>query len=357
MNHSLPYIFLLLVLAGCVRLEDAVETPRNEPKKMRFNVSVYRDGEQLTPERYGLMTKGTDVSVFDQFATMDPNREFGLIGFDSESGELLLDNHPVSHDGYNYSSWVGGNLWGGSTMVTLSAYYPYQSNVVYQDNNEAYSIPFSTEETEAGPLISKTMQHAIDELNHVSIEFHHITNDIGYKICDVTPDEQLQGLIHLRKLTAYNVASSGIFVNDLMVQQGSWHRIGYYRNVVIFDGDAVVGVGSENERFVGYSTLEKRLSDSHRFYSIPDEILLGKQYVEVEYDIDSFTIDGFTYPAIEGMVTKYALYGLLPDNVFENGKQYTFHIGLDLSPVYQQVTFSASVSDWETKIYENNEDF
>ena len=39
------------------------------------------------------------------------------------------------------------------------------------------------------------------------------------------------------------------------------------------------------------------------------------------------------------------------------GKQYTFHIGLDLSSVYKQITFTPSVSEWETKIYENNDDF
>ncbi len=42
---------------------------------------------------------------------------------------------------------------------------------------------------------------------------------------------------------------------------------------------------------------------------------------------------------------------------FGEGKQYTFHIGLDLSSVYHQITFAPSVSEWETKIYENNEDF
>ena len=30
---------------------------------------------------------------------------------------------------------------------------------------------------------------------------------------------------------------------------------------------------------------------------------------------------------------------------------------LDLSKVYKQISFSATVSDWETAIYENNDDF
>ena len=58
-----------------------------------------------------------------------------------------------------------------------------------------------------------------------------------------------------------------------------------------------------------------------------------------------------------GQEAKYMLYGLLPDNRFAYGKQYTFHIGLDLSSVFLQITFTPSIGDWETKIYEHNDDF
>ena len=122
-------------------------------------------------------------------------------------------------------------------------------------------------------------------------------------------------------------------------------------------GQTLLGVGSENEKFVGYDALVDRMMESHRYYSIPDEIEMGKQCVEVVYDVDSFTIGGYTYQAFKDQVARYMLYGVLPDNVMEYGKQYTFHLGLDTGKLYQQVAFSASVSDWETKIYENNDDF
>ena len=70
-----------------------------------------------------------------------------------------------------------------------------------------------------------------------------------------------------------------------------------------------------------------------------------------------FEIGGFHYSPLENQVARYMLYGLLPDNVFVYGRQYTFHIGIDLSSVYREISFSASVSDWETKIYENNDEF
>ena len=230
-------------------------------------------------------------------------------------------------------------------------------DVHYSDELESYSIPYSVEETQAGPLVSKTVEMAVAQLNMIPLEFQHITNDIGYRICDVTPVEGLQGLVHLRKLTAYNVASAGVFVNDITLSRGIWHRQGYYRTVVVFEGDAKVGVGSENEKFVGFDTLEDHMVNSHRYYSIPDEIEIGKQYIEVVYDVEGFEIGGFHYPPLENQVARYMLYGLLPDNVFVYGRQYTFHVGIDLSSVYREISFSASVSDWETKIYENNDDF
>ena len=187
--------------------------------------------------------------------------------------------------------------------------------------------------------------------------FQHITNDIGCMISDVTPYPQLQGLIHLRKLTAFNVASAGIFMNDIANSRGAWKKHAFFRDIVVFEGDSHVGVGQDGELFVGADALVPTFSESNRYYAIPDEIKIGKQYVEAEYDVDSFKIGNYTYEPLYGLKAKYMLYGLLPDNVFVYGRQYTFHIGLDLSKVYSQITFAPSVSDWETKIYENNDVF
>ena len=249
------------------------------------------------------------------------------------------------------------NLWDIPTKIMFSAYYPYVEDVEYSSSYDEYSIPFTKTETEAGPLISKTVERAISQLNMLPLEFQHITNDIGYKIADVTADPQLQGLIHLRKVTAYKVASAGVFVNDVALSKGIWRRQGYFRNVVVFEGDAPVGVGEENEKFIGKNALVDSFSESNRYYAIPDEIKVGKQYVQVEYDIEGFNLNGFDYPPVEGVTAKYMLYGLLPDNVFAYGRQYTFHIGLDLSSVYSEITFSPTVSGWETKIYEDNNVF
>jgi len=352
-------IFSMAFLSSCLESIDTPD-PASKQRKVNFDVMVTRDGEVISSERRGVMTKNSPlVETSDKTSTMDQDIPFGLMGIDDENYALVVNNAQVGHDGYAYNTFLNPAYWDelGTGTIAFSAYYPYVEDVNYSQDLIAYTIPYSVEETDAGPLVSKTVKMAVALLDMVPLEFQHITNDIGYRICDVTPVEELQGLVHLRKLTAYNVASAGVFVNDISLSSGVWRRQGYYRDVVVFEGDAVVGVGSQNEKFVGFDTLEDHMASSHRYYSIPDEILMGKQYVEVVYDIDGFTLNGFEYPPLKDQVSRYMLYGLLPGNVFVYGKQYTFHIGIDLSSVYSEICFSASVAGWETKIYENNDEF
>ena len=353
---ALLSVAMLLSLLSCAKIDDVPSVQGNDKQKMKFDIMVTRDGKVVNPERRGMMTKSM-VETDDNIATMDEDIPFGLIGIDYENGRLVLDNASVKSDDSGYSALFDSYIWSESNKISLSAYYPHVESVIYGDSYESYAIPYSVTETEAGPLVSKTVEKAVNQLNMIPLVFQHITNDIGYKICDITPDTALQGLIHLRKLTAYNVAQAGVFVNDVLNEGGTWHKQAYYRKVVIFDGDAPVGVGSDNEKFVGFDTLVDHMVDSHRYYSIPDDIEIGKQYVEAVFDVEGFTHNGFYYGPLTNQVHKFMLYGLLPENTFVYGKQYTFHIGLDLSSVYRQITFAPSISDWQTAIYENNDDF
>ena len=338
----------------------STDEPEPEPvKKIGFDISVTREGKPIGAERRG-KTKAQSVTESENMlSTMDKDIPFGLVGVDFERHALVVDNARVGSDGNNYGAFLNAISWESinTRNITFSAYYPFVPSVVYGDEYKEYSIPYMVEETSAGPMISKTVEMAVTTLNIVPLEFQHITNDIGYCICDVTPEKDIQGLVRLRKVTAHNVASAGVFLNDMALSRGLWHMQGYYRSVVVFEGDAKVGVGLENEKFIGASSLVDHLSESRRYYAIPDEIEMGKQYVEVEYDVEGFHHHGIYYPPIEGVNVRYPLYGLLPDNVFVYGRQYTFHIGIDLSSVYSKITFAPSVGDWETKIYENNDVF
>ena len=347
-----------LALAGssCNKIDDLPGGQNDTKKKMDFDIMVTRDGQLIEKGRTGVMAKSS-VDTDTKLATMDTDIPFGLIGIDFEHGDVVLDNARISSSAGDYSAVFDDYLWSSSNRISFSAYYPFVDEVDYGDEYKSYAIPFQANETEAGPLVSKTVEKAINQLNMVPLVFQHITNDIGYKICDITPDPNLQGLIHLRKVTATKVAQAGVYINDIKSNTGVWHKQGYYRKIVVFEGDALVGVGSENEKFIGYDSLVDRMADSHRYYSIPDDIEIGKQCVEVVFDVDGFTLNNFYYQPLTNQVKKFMLYGLLPDNVFVYGKQYTFHLGIDLSSIYHEITFAPSVSDWETSIYENNDDF
>lgn len=342
------------VLSCTFHVDDDAPKLDSKGREVVFPVSVTRDGEAI-PE--AAVTRGGAVESNDKIATMDKSLPFGLVGVDFETGALILDNEKVSYYNDSYRGLFEHSLWDIPATIALSAYYPYVESVVYGDDIKSYSIPFASADTEAGPLISKTVQCAVDQLNMVPLEFQHITNDIGFKICDVTADPNLQGIIRLKKVTAMRIASAGVFVNDLETGNGFWHRRAYYRDVVVFEGDAPVGVGMENEFFIGHDALVPRLADSHRFYAIPDELEIGKQYVEVVFDLEPFNIGETHYKAVKDQSVKYMLYGVLPNNIMEYGKQYTFHLGIDTGKIYKMISFTASASDWETKIFENNEEF
>lgn len=350
--------FCLIAMASVFSCSPELDTPnlsRDASKKeVSFPVSVTREGETI-PE--AAITRGGGVDSAEKIATMNSSIPAGLVGVDIETGALILDNGQLLYSDGMYHGLLERGLWDVPNIITFSAYYPHVSSLSYGDEYKTYSIPFSSADTEAGPLVSKTIQCAMDRLNMIPLEFQHITNDIGFKICDVTADPKLQGLIHLKKLTAVRVASAGVFVNDIEYGKGFWHRRSYYRDEVVFEGDAVLGVGMENEMFVGRDALVPHMSESFRFYAVPDELEMGKQYVEVCFDVDPFTVEGYTYKALKDQKLKYMLYGVLPDNVMVYGRQYTFHLGIDLGKIYHSINFTASASDWETKIFENNDEF
>lgn len=350
----------LYAMSSCSESFDYDDVPQDVREKEQvtnFDILVTRDGKVVASNGIG-STRGTDVTAGSMEASMNPDIPFGLIGVDAESKKVVINNEMVySKGGGNYEISFNNKWWKNTEKIDISAYYPHVGDVIYGNENATYTIPYEATELDAGPLVSNYVQAAVDNMDLIPLVFKHISNDIGFKICDVTPDEQLQGLMHLRKLTACNFASSGFYVDTLGLGRGAWRSQSVYRDVVIFDGDALVGVGSENEKHVGYDDLSKTISGAHRFYAVPDVIKLGFQFVEVVYDVDEFHVGNTVYHALKDQVAKYMIYGLLPGNKCQDGKQYTFHIGLDLTNVYKQITFSADVADWETKIYENNDDF
>ena len=251
-------LLLAVALASCVKMsEPSQDGAPLSLRRLNFDITVTRDG--ATKGDMGNM-----VDAADLLAQMDTRRPFSLIAIEEESGDLLINNHPVHSQDGHYTYYMDKRLWDIPTPVLFSAYYPHVKDVSFEDSaHHAYSIPFQSTETEAGPLVSRTVETSIRQLNTLPLTFSHITNDIGFRVCDVTAERQMQGHIRLRKLIAHQVASAGIYLNDMVLDRGDWTYQGYYRDVTVFEGNAPVGVGPSNERFVGGDALVEKMADSH----------------------------------------------------------------------------------------------
>ena len=336
-------------------------------KDVVFDVVITRDGKINTKADGGYDSYVTEQ---DGEAKLDPSKPFGLMGVDAMNYNVLINNERVFEAQGVRSATFDARNWYSTKNILLSAYYPYVDETQFVSGNRAYVIPYRSTETEAGPLVSNTIERSTSYLDMIPLVFRHITNDIGFRICDITFDPGLQGHIRLRKLSAHNVAVEGLFIDSIGNNQGKWIQKVLCDEIGIFDGDARVGVGSDNEKFVGRASLVSDRAHSKRFYAIPDEIKMGKQYIEVVFDVDAFEYNGQHYKELKNQVQKFPIYGVLPGNQSICGKQYTFHLGIDLGLLYQPIEFTAQVGSWETayqvdlngiwgenKIYEDNDYF
>lgn len=344
-----PIIALIALLNQSCMVEDAIALEATSQQKVPFDIMITRDGK--------LLTKNSGVLLEDaEPASLDGSQSFGVIGIDAITHELIIDNNQAMSDASgNWFSYM--DSFNGSNDIDISAYYPYKETVEYGRGNATYRIGYNSDDVDAGPLVSKTVRQSANMMFAIPLTFQHITNDLGFKVCDITADDNLKGLIHLRKLVAANIASVGVYIDTIGTGGGRWREQSYYRNVTVFEGDAPVGIGSEGELFVGKDCLTESKAASSRFYSVPSSIQMGFQHVQAVFDVDGFTHNGYYYQPLKDQTASFLLYGLLPDNEFKLGKQYTFHIGLDLGTIYPEITFNPTVAGWETKIFENNEDF
>lgn len=336
-------------------------------KDVSFDIAITRDGKISTRADGGY---DNIVTESDKEAKLDPNKPFGLMGVDAQTNAVLINNQRVFETAGIRSATFDSRNWHSAENILLSAYYPYADETEFLSGNKAYIIPYRAEETKAGPLVSNTVKHSVSYLDIIPLVFRHITNDIGFRICDITYDPQLQGHIRLKRLLAHNFSTEGYYIDSIRSGRGAWVQKTICDEIEIFEGNSRVGIGTENELFVGSDNLVSDRKHSSRFYAIPEDIKMGKQYIEVVFDVDPFEYNGQKFNGLKNQIQKFPLYGVLNGNSCICGKQYTFHLGLDLGTLYQPIEFTASVSDWEqtygvdinsvwgeNKIYEDNDFF
>ena len=350
---SIIVTVVALLISSCSREDRFTTVSYDQETHTIFNISVAKNTK--TKSQTKSQTKSTksdntknvsDYGVEKKDAFLDSNIAFGLVGVDNSTMDVLVDNQPVYEmDGIRKANLVTSTFSSGSMKV--SAYYPPVSSVSYHKDG-SYAISFTPNDISKGPLASNAVDMRCDQ-NHetVSLQFHHISNSFGFKVCDITSDEQLKGLMHVRKVVLHGMPTEGLFVVD--GEDSHWVPNAKRQNIVVYEGDNLVRCGLEHADFLTGASLSDKKEDCNRFYVVPEELKDGKHYVEVIFDVDPFDYDGTHYRGTTGKTQIIPLDGVIPDDKLELGLQYTFVLGMNIFTVYRPIEFSATVEDWELK--------
>jgi hypothetical protein len=314
-----------------------------------FNVSIAQNTKTKTKTK--TTTKAdtdskTSYETEEKNASFLPDVAFGLVGVDKESLGVLVDNKPVYEQNGVRTANIIADI-GEDTVMSVSAFYPYVKNVSYHKDG-SYAVSFTPDDVVLGPLASNAVDMRCNQdFETVSIRFHHISNSIGFRVCDITDDEQLRGLMHIRKIILHGLPTEGMYVVD--GENSHWVPNAKRESIVYYEGDDLVSYGEDNELFVAQNHLSASNTDCNRHYLVPEELKAGKHYVEVIFDVDPFDYDGTHYRGASGKNQTIPLSGVIPGDIFEPGLQYTFTLGINLGTVYRPIEFSANVDDWEMR--------
>lgn len=352
---------MALVLSSCSREERFTLIPeQNQETNTVFNIFIAKNtrtktkssDDKETKSENGTRSENDTRTVYDydtarRNAFLDSDIAFGLVGVDNEKTEdVLVDNEPIfEQEGVRTATLTTSLSSSGSMKV--SAYYPYVSSVNYHKDG-SYAISFTPNDIMQGPLASNVVYMRCDQEHEtVNLQFHHISNCIGFKVCDITEDEQLKELMHVRKVVLHGMPTEGMYVVDGADRH--WVPNAKRQQIVVYEGDDLVRCGIENAGFMAETSLSDNHDDCHRFYVVPEELKEGKHYVEVIFDVESFDYDGTHYRGVTGKSQIIPLSGVIPDDMMELGLQYTFVLGMNICTVYRPIEFTATVENWEAK--------
>jgi len=356
--ETTSFIFALtaLLLSSCVREDRFNSVSFNQETQTIFNISVARNtktktkpvstkSEILNPVQ-GDTKNVSDYTTEKTNAHLDAFTAFGLIGVDNEGKSILVENAPVFEtNGVRTANLITSSLSSGTMMV--SAYYPYASSVSYRKDG-SYAISFTPNDIKKGPLASNAVNMRCDQVHEtVNLQFHHISNSVGFKVCDITEDEQLKGLMRVRKVILHGMPTEGLFVVDS--ESSRWVPNAKRENIMIYEGDDHVECGLEQSLFLNERLLSDAREDCNYVFVIPEKFKSSKHFVEIIFDVDPFDYDGTHYRGAQNQSQIIPLSGVIPQDEMELGLQYTFVLGMNIYTVYRPIEFTATVNNWEFK--------
>ncbi|MBR5707337.1 MAG: hypothetical protein IKX55_07205 [Bacteroidaceae bacterium] len=347
---SILAVSTALLISSCSREERFTVVSYGQETQTIFNISVAKNTKtksEAKSTRSESCTKNiSDYTSEKPDAYLASDIAFGLVGVDNRNMEVLVDNQPVyEKDGVRTANVVTSSFSSGSMKV--SAFYPHVSSVSYHKDG-SYAISFTPNDIKKGPLASNAVDMRCDQdFETVSLQFHHISNSVGFMVCDITDDDQLKGLMHVRKVIIHGMPAEGLYVVD--GKNSHWVPNAKRQDIVIYEGNDLVKCGIENASFLAGASLSDNRENCEHHYVVPEEFKEGKHYVEVFFDVDEFDYEGTHYRGAKGKSQIIELSGVIPDDMMELGLQYTFVLGMNIYTVYRPIEFTANLNDYEVK--------
>lgn len=329
-------VTVLVAAASCTKGDGVTFVHNGFETSAVFNLSV---SELVSPTKVSSTSNNTSI----QPGFVD-NVAFGLVGSDPYNGTLGIKNVGIFATASGVRSCDIISEHSSSNTLVLNAYYPFANEVDCHEDGSSI-INFTQEDLQLGPMVSNNVNiNCNQEANIVNFDFHHIANRLGFKVCDITPDEQLRNHMHVRKIQLYGVSVKGQYVNEGTTSY--WVPQHSSDPVVIYQGNEKVEFGKENSLYVKPDGLSDKLEDASRMVIIP-EYLDTDKYIEVIIDTDEFEYDGTHYSASTGRAQKISFADAIPENTFNTGIPYTFTLGLNIEEFYMPIDFTASVEEFE----------
>ena len=296
---------------------------------------------------------------------------FAFADFDGPNANTYVTNYktPLMNDvtiGNQNGDWKAilapgedPYLWPATGTVDFYAYYPSSLTAVFDTLAAPKGIKLndvvlgSSVGDQIDPLVASTLAQSAPNKPKVGIVFKHITSQIAVTAFDATKTKSLRGKIALEKVTFKNMQTSGNYTEGSTTGKGTWSSINTKADFTSFSGKEVLDT---LESYLSADQFSSAINNSAAFVVIPEDILEvdntnnTHQYIEVQYSVKSYTVNGLVYPAIPTQTINIPLFGKgVTGETLQNGKRYVFHLGLSLDKANNEIMFAPQVDGWDTE--------
>lgn len=265
----------------------------------------------------------------------------------------LMNDVNISYQGDNWKATSGTYLWTATGTVDFYAYHPGNLTAGFvQEAPAGLSFTGINVGNEIGsqidPMVARSMAQISTEKPVVPLVFKHITSQFAAKAFDATVTDALKGKIFIEKVEFKNMNTVGDYRDAESSGSGSWSNQGTPGNFILFEGSQRL---AEEASYVAGDRFSDAITNSSAFIAIPGIVSDADDAagILVTYSIDSYTLNGFVYPATESRTVRIPLYGRVSDNRLKNGRRYVFNIGISLDGAKNEILFAPTVDGWETE--------